>query len=105
MADKKSNDAAKDAAERALKAAAAKKSAEKKKVEHTYTHVGQESVTTEDLLAATKKNALPHFRVHTLDTRHRLRGAGDTALHPQAPVQLYDGKSRLDDKLDSLPRA
>lgn len=60
MADKKSNDAAKDAAEKALKAAAAKKSAEKKKVEHTYTHVGQESVTTEDLLAATKKNALPY---------------------------------------------
>ena len=60
MADKKSNDAAKDAAKRALEAAAAKKAAEKQKVQHTYTQVGQESTTTEELLAATRKNALPY---------------------------------------------
>ena len=62
MADKKSNDAAKDAAKRALEAAAAKKAAEKQKVQHTYTQVGQESTTTEELLAATRKNALPYLK-------------------------------------------
>ena len=58
--DKKQNDAAKEAAKKALETAAAKKSAPKKKVEHIYNHVGQESVTQEDLLAATRRNALPY---------------------------------------------
>ena len=60
MADKKSNDAAKEAAKKALEAAAAKKSATKTKVEHTYTQVGQQSATQEELLAATRQNALPY---------------------------------------------
>ena len=60
MADKKTNDAAKEAAKKALEAAAAKKSATKGKVEHTYTQVGQQSATQEELLAATKQNARPY---------------------------------------------
>ena len=60
MADKKSNDAAKEAAKRALEAAAAKKAAPKKKIEHTYTQVGQQSATQDELLAATRQNALPY---------------------------------------------
>ena len=60
MAENKNNDAAKAAAEKALAAARAKQAAEKKKVEHTYTQVGQQSTSTEELLAITKKNALPY---------------------------------------------
>ena len=60
MADKKNNDAAKDAAKKALEAAAAKRAAEKSKVQHNITQVGQASATTEELLAATRKNALPY---------------------------------------------
>lgn len=63
MADeKKKNTAASDAAKKAIEAAKAKKEAEKKKVEHTYTQVGQESTSKQELLEATKKNALP-FRI------------------------------------------
>ncbi|MBQ7592165.1 MAG: hypothetical protein IJU46_06540 [Clostridia bacterium] len=57
---KNSNDAAKDAAKKALAAAAAKKETEKKKVTHTYTEVGGQSIGKEELLAATRKNALPY---------------------------------------------
>ncbi|MBO4869665.1 MAG: hypothetical protein J5585_08140 [Clostridia bacterium] len=60
MATNKNNDAAQDAAKKALAAVQAKKAAEKKKVEHTITHVGQESTSTEELLAITKKNAAPY---------------------------------------------
>ena len=60
MADNKKNDAAKEAAKKALEAAAAKKSTEKKKIEHTYTQVGQESTSKEELLSAMRKNALPY---------------------------------------------
>ncbi len=55
MATKKT--AAQEAADKALAAAKAKK-----KVEHTYTQVGQQSTSTEELLAATKANAMP-FRI------------------------------------------
>ena len=51
MATNKNNDAAQDAAKKALAAVQAKKAAEKKKVEHTITHVGQESSSAEELLA------------------------------------------------------
>ena len=57
---KNSNDAAKDAAKKALAAAAAKKETEKKKVTHTYTEVGGQSIGKEELLEATRKNALPY---------------------------------------------
>ncbi len=60
MADKKKNDAAKEAAKKALEAAAANRSAGRKKIEHTYTQIGQESTSKEELLAATRKNALPY---------------------------------------------
>ena len=60
MATNKNNDAAQDAAKKALAAVQAKKAAEKKKVEHTITHVGQESTSAEELLAITKKNATPY---------------------------------------------
>ena len=59
---KNSNDAAKDAAKKALAAAAAKKETEKKKVTHTYTEVGGQSIGKEELLEATRKNALPYRR-------------------------------------------
>ncbi len=52
------NTAAQEAARKALEAAQANKT--KKKVEHTYTQVGQQSTSKEELLAATKKNALPY---------------------------------------------
>ena len=52
------NTAAQEAARKALEAAQANKT--KKKVEHTYTQVGQQSASKEELLAATKKNALPY---------------------------------------------
>ena len=57
---KNSNDAAKDAAKKALAAAAAQKETEKKKVTHTYTEVGGQSIGKEELLEATRKNALPY---------------------------------------------
>lgn len=60
MAENKNNDAAKSAAEKALAAARAKQAAEKKKVEHTYVQVDQQSTTAEELLAITRKNALPY---------------------------------------------
>ena len=52
------NTAAQEAARKALEAAQADKT--QKKVEHTYTQVGQQSASKEELLAATKKNALPY---------------------------------------------
>ena len=52
------NTAAQEAARKALEAAQANK--EKKKIEHTYTQVGQQSASKEELLAATRKNALPY---------------------------------------------
>ena len=73
MADKKSNDAAKEAAKRALEAAAAKKAAPKKKIEHTYTQVGQQSHAGRAACRhEAERFALPHRRDHPLDTRHRL---------------------------------
>ncbi len=76
MATKKDNTAAQDAAKKALAAVQAKKNAEKTrstaastrastsapkaKVQHNITHVGQESTNTEELLAITRKNALPY---------------------------------------------
>lgn len=61
------NSAAQEAAKKAVAAANAKKSAgttkasgEKKKVEHTYTQVSQQSGGKEDLLEITKGNALPY---------------------------------------------
>ena len=67
MATKKDNNAAQDAATKALAAVQAKKNAEKaaktaekSKVQHTITHVGQQSEGKEELLAITKKNALPY---------------------------------------------
>ncbi len=57
MAEKK-NTAAEEAAKKALEAAQAKKAAGK--VQHTYTQVGQQSASKEELLAVTKKNALPY---------------------------------------------
>ena len=61
------NSAAEEAAKKALAAVNAKKAAEKKtaektKVEHTYTQVGQQSSNKGELLAVTRKNALP-FRI------------------------------------------
>ena len=58
MATQKNNTAAQEAAKKALEAAQAKKSATKK--EHTYTQVGQQSTSKEELLAATRANALPY---------------------------------------------
>ena len=52
------NTAAQEAARKALEAAQANKT--KKKVEHTYTQMGQQSASKEELLAATRKNALPY---------------------------------------------
>lgn len=76
MATKNDNSAAQDAAKKALAAAQAKKAAakaktsapaddtragaSKTKVQHNITHVGQESTSTEELLAITRKNALPY---------------------------------------------
>jgi hypothetical protein len=68
MATQKKNTAAEEAARKALEAVQAKKSAEKaaakpaekKKVEHTITQVGQQSTNKEELLAITKKNAMPY---------------------------------------------
>ena len=70
MATKKDNSAAQDAAQKALAAVQAKKAAEKSKasgnaeskakVQHNITHVGQESTNKEELLAITRKNALPY---------------------------------------------
>ena len=60
MATDKKDNAAQDAAKKALDAVKAKKAAEKTKVEHTYTQVGQQSAGKEELLAVTKKNALPY---------------------------------------------
>ncbi|MBR4206502.1 MAG: hypothetical protein IKQ92_13600 [Clostridia bacterium] len=57
MAEKK-NTAAEEAAKKALEAAQAKKAAGK--VQHTYTQVGQQSASKEELLAVTRKNALPY---------------------------------------------
>ena len=57
MAEKK-NTAAEEAAKKALEAAQAKKAAGK--VQHTYTQVGQQSASKEELLAVTKKNAMPY---------------------------------------------
>lgn len=74
MATKNDNSAAQDAAKKALAAVQAKKAAEKSKaadetratgaaktkVQHNITHVGQESTNKEELLAITKKNAMPY---------------------------------------------
>ncbi len=60
MATQKKNTAAEEAAKKALEAVQAKKAAEKKKVAHTYTQVGQQSAGKEELLAVTRKNALPY---------------------------------------------
>ena len=64
MATQKKNTAAEEAAKKALEAAQAKKTAEKaaekKKVEHKVTQVGQQSANKEELLAVTKKNAMPY---------------------------------------------
>ena len=76
MATNKDNSAAQDAAKKALAAVQAKKKAEstkssgtaaetkatapKAKVQHNITHVGQESTSAEELLAITRKNALPY---------------------------------------------
>ena len=58
MADKKTP--ANDAAKKAIEAAMAKKSAEKKKVEHTIKKVEGTNPSKEELLAATRQNALPY---------------------------------------------
>ncbi len=60
MATQKKNTAAEEAAKKALEAVQQKKSAEKKKIEHTYTQVGQQSAGKEELLEVTKKNAMPY---------------------------------------------
>lgn len=60
MAKQTKNTAAQEAAKKALEAVQAKKAAEKKKIEHTYTQVGQQSADKDELLAATRKNALPY---------------------------------------------
>ncbi|MBQ4424429.1 MAG: hypothetical protein II882_01670 [Lachnospiraceae bacterium] len=60
MATDNKNNAANEAAKKALEAVNAKKAAEKKKVEHTYTQVGQQSTNKEELLAITKQNARPY---------------------------------------------
>lgn len=60
MAERKKKNSAEDAAKKALETAAATKVGGKKKIQHTYTQVGQETTTTEELLGATKKNALPY---------------------------------------------
>ncbi|MBQ6680098.1 MAG: hypothetical protein IJM76_08785 [Lachnospiraceae bacterium] len=59
MASEKSTKAAQEAA-RAAAEKAQKAAAEKRKVQHTYTQVGQQSNSKEELLAATRKNALPY---------------------------------------------
>ena len=59
MATQKNN-AAQEAAQKALAAAKQKKAAEKGKIEHNITHVGGTTTTTEELLAATRKNAMPY---------------------------------------------
>ena len=53
------NTAAEEAAKKALEAVQANKAAQKK-VEHTYTQVGQQSTNKEELLEATRKNAKPY---------------------------------------------
>jgi hypothetical protein len=58
MADKKTS--ANDAAKKAIEAAMAKKSTEKKKVEHTFVDVEGSNPSKEELLAATRQNALPY---------------------------------------------
>lgn len=58
MADKKTS--ANDAAKKAIEAAMAKKSTEKKKVEHKITEVEGNNPSKEELLAATRQNALPY---------------------------------------------
>ena len=60
MATKKDNNAAQDAAAKALAAVQAKKSAEKAKVQHNITHVEQQTVGKTELLAVTRKNAMPY---------------------------------------------
>ena len=62
MATQKKNTAAEEAARKALEAVQQKKAAGKKKIEHTYVQVGQESTGKDELLAVTRKNALP-FRI------------------------------------------
>ena len=62
MATQKKNTAAEEAARKALEAVQQKKAAGKKKIEHTYVQVGQESAGKDELLAVTRKNALP-FRI------------------------------------------
>ena len=52
--------AANEAAKKALEAVNAKKAAEKKKVEHTYTQVGQQTTGAEELVSVMKGNALPY---------------------------------------------
>lgn len=60
MAKTSKNEGASEAARRALEAATAKKTAEKTKVQHTYTQVGQQSTNKEELLAITRANARPY---------------------------------------------